>query len=220
MKFVIFSIFLNGQFFMSRISKPKKKAKRKVSSKLAIVPEPETVVTESDLDNEPEDDDMHYDLDYDPVLETELEISEVLVLKQEPEAEAEQEQEQEPTTELIEESKPKSALPSSPRTIIQKKSGYQRKRTFECYQCSLPCSKLYELKAHITVFHPFVEEKKDVLNCPYCTKTTISRKVLSCHLRKVSFFCHQILSMVVPPRLLKYYKRVCANCKKIRPKRT
>lgn len=110
------------------------------------------------------------DFDFDPFLETETERCETIEPKQEPE----------------------STRPPPKRTIkkesqvIKPKSGYQRKRTFECYQCSLACSKLYELRTHLQVFHPFEELKKDVLNCPYCTKTTISRKVLSTHLKEVS----------------------------------
>lgn len=122
---------------------------------------------------------MQHDFDFDPVFETEKEPKEEEAEKG---LEPKQEKELEPPT-------PKTAVKIG-TPVIQRKSGYQRKRTFECYQCSLACSKLYELKTHITVFHPFEEPKKDVLNCPYCTKTTISRKVLSCHLRKVSVFDH------------------------------
>lgn len=108
----------------------------------------------------------------------------------------------EPETQLsCEESEPEpdedikpSISKTSPKTAgkkeihgVKRKSGYRRKRTFECYRCSLPCLKLYELKTHISIFHPFEEPKKDVLNCPYCTKTTISREILSRHLRKVYY---------------------------------
>lgn len=149
--------------FFFRNIKPKSKSKRKIPPKLAFVSEP----VASELDFELDGDTQH-DFDFDPVLETKTELNEDL------------------------ESKPEAATPpvktvvKKETPVIKQKSGYQRKRTFECYQCSLECSKLYELKAHITVFHPFEEPKKDVLNCPYCTKTTISRKVLSCHLRKVN----------------------------------
>lgn len=91
-------------------------------------------------------------------------------VKQEPESEAE--------------ITPPTAKNETP--VIKPKSGYRRKRTFECYRCSLACSKLYELRTHIQIFHPFYEPKKEVLNCPHCTKTTTSRILLSRHLRKVS----------------------------------
>lgn len=86
--------------------------------------------------------------------------------------------------------------PKTRPVVKQYKSSYKRKRTFQCYLCSLDCSKLYELKAHITIFHPFEEQKREVLNCPYCPKTTISRILLSRHLRKVRFSRHLLILKV------------------------
>lgn len=87
------------------------------------------------------------------------------------------------------ESRPKRTRP--PKKIEKKvsiaakpKSTYARKRTFVCYLCSLPCSKIYELKAHLSIFHP--PEMKPLLQCPHCPKTSISRKVLSKHLKTVN----------------------------------
>lgn len=62
---------------------------------------------------------------------------------------------------------------------------YRKKRVFECYLCLLKCRRIYELKAHLSIFHP-VEQHREVLTCPLCPKTTISREVLSRHLRKVN----------------------------------
>lgn len=120
-------------------------------------------------------DNLHYDIDIDPVPECEMELI------------------GETHTELVSHFELETeSEPVPPKLTVKKetqekkrKSSYRRKRTFECYQCSLECSKLYELKTHLTIFHPFEEQKKDLLSCPYCTKTTISRKILSLHLRKV-----------------------------------
>lgn len=68
----------------------------------------------------------------------------------------------------------------------QKPAKHQRKkRVFECYLCLLKCRRIYELKAHLSIFHP-VEQHREILTCPLCPKTTISREVLSRHLRKVN----------------------------------
>ncbi|XP_031623087.1 zinc finger protein 420-like [Contarinia nasturtii] len=66
---------------------------------------------------------------------------------------------------------------------VKSKRKYQKpNKEFECYLCLLKCRRLYELRAHINVYHPV--EKREVFNCPQCTKTTISREVLSRHLKK------------------------------------
>lgn len=162
----LYFIWFYSSFFLSPI-KPKTKSKRKDQPKPALVTVP---VAEPKSDSEP--DDLQHDFDFDPVLDTETETDpiEELELKQEPELAT----------------PPQKTVVKAEIPDIKKKSGYQRKRTFECYRCSLPCSKLYELKTHISIFHPFEEPKKEVLNCPYCTKTTTSRHILSAHLRKVS----------------------------------
>lgn len=160
--------------FRDQKTKTKTKSKRKVPPKPVFVSEPPAAEFENIDFSEPEANDMDYDFDFIPDIVIEEPIAS---LKQEPELEPE----------------PEIVTPQTLKTIVKKetaiikpKSGYRRKRTFECYRCSLPCSKLYELKTHIKIFHPFEEPKRDVLNCPYCTKTTISREILSRHLRKVS----------------------------------
>lgn len=75
-------------------------------------------------------------------------------------------------------------MPNKKPKIVKRKSKYIKKqREFECYLCLLKCKRIYELKAHLNVFHPV--EKRELLTCPQCSKTTISREVLSRHLRKV-----------------------------------
>lgn len=133
---------------------------------------------------------MNYDFDLNPIVEIEEKTE---IVKEEPQTEPELERESiaEPARVLraCRVDVKKEAMP-----VTKPKSKYIRKRTFECYRCSLPCSKLYELRAHIQIFHPCTieEPKKEVLSCPYCTKTTISREILSRHLRKV---CNEAIKM-------------------------
>lgn len=161
--------------FFFRDQKTKTKSKRKVPPKPVFVSEPPVAELEHIEFSEPEANDMDYDFNFGPDIVIEEPIA---PLKQEPEPELEPEPEVAPPTSKI--------IVKKETPANKPKSGYKRKRTFECYRCSLPCSKLYELKTHLKIFHPFEEPKRDVLNCPYCTKTTISREILSRHLRKVS----------------------------------
>lgn len=85
------------------------------------------------------------------------------------------------------ESKPNKLKRSGRKKVIKKQISTsrqsERKKKFECYICLLTFRTMYELKDHLNIFHPV--EKRDVLNCPHCPKTTISREVLSRHLKKV-----------------------------------
>lgn len=170
------------QCFIFRNQKSKSKPRRKVPPKPEFVSEPPTSEPENLPDfSEPDTDDREFDFDLNPIVEIEEQIE---ILKQEPEHESEPASAVEPARTL----RACRTVVKKEKLVVKSKSGYKRKRTFECYRCSLPCSKLYELRTHIQIFHPFTSEepKKDVLNCPYCTKTTISREILSRHLRQVS----------------------------------
>lgn len=71
------------------------------------------------------------------------------------------------------------------KVVEKRKSSYVRKRKeFECYVCQYKCRRMYELKTHLSIFHPM--EKKELLTCPHCPKTTRSRDILSRHLKKVN----------------------------------
>lgn len=148
--------------------KSRTKSKRKSPPKLAFVSEPQPSEHESDFQFEPDYLDHDIDIDLEPKLELEL-----------------NETDSEPQPNLKRTNRKRAATKKPTKIQQVKKSAYQRKRTFECYLCSLACSKLYELKAHVAIFHPVEEIKKDLLNCPYCSKTTISRAILSRHLKKV-----------------------------------
>lgn len=72
-----------------------------------------------------------------------------------------------------------------PRKEAKRKSYYVKKtKQFECFMCLFICNTMYELKGHLNIFHPV--KKKELLTCPHCPKTTISREVLSRHLKKAS----------------------------------
>lgn len=158
----------------------KSKSRRKVPPKPEFVSEPPASEQGSLPDfSEPDTNDREFDFDLNPIVEIEEQIE---ILKQEPEHEPE------PATEPTRTLRACRTVVKKETPVVKPKSGYKRKRTFECYRCSLPCSKLYELRTHIQIFHPYIsqEPEKDVLTCPYCPKTTISREILSRHLRKVN----------------------------------